>query len=120
MSNETQNVQEKLKSELLTINMGPQHPATHGVLRVEIKTDSEIVAEATPHLGYLHRCMEKHCENVDYRGVIPFCDRLDYLGAMSMEWGYCLALKRCLGQKFLSGQSMFEFLLESFKGSLPI
>lgn len=97
MSNETQNVQEKLKSELLTINMGPQHPATHGVLRVEIKTDSEIVAEATPHLGYLHRCMEKHCENVDYRGVIPFCDRLDYLGAMSMEWGYCLAVEKMLG-----------------------
>ena len=97
MDNENQNFQEKLKSELLTINMGPQHPATHGVLRVEIKTDSEIVAEATPHLGYLHRCMEKHCENVDYRGVIPFCDRLDYLGAMSMEWGYCLAVEKMLG-----------------------
>jgi NADH-quinone oxidoreductase subunit D len=97
MDNENQNLQEKLKSELLTINMGPQHPATHGVLRVEIKTDSEIVAEAIPHLGYLHRCMEKHCENVDYRGVIPFCDRLDYLGAMSMEWGYCLAVEKMLG-----------------------
>lgn len=97
MDNEIQNVQEKLKSELLTINMGPQHPATHGVLRVEIKTDSEIVAEAIPHLGYLHRCMEKHCENVDFRGVIPFCDRLDYLGAMSMEWGYVLAVEKMLG-----------------------
>lgn len=98
MDNPTQNsVQEKLKSDLLTINMGPQHPATHGVLRVEIKTDSEIVAEAIPHLGYLHRCMEKHCENVDYRGVIPFTDRLDYLGAMGMEWGYVLAVEKMLG-----------------------
>ncbi len=76
MSIEQQN-QEKLKTELMTLNMGPQHPATHGVLRVEIKTDSEIVAEATPYIGYLHRCMEKHSENLDYRGVIPLCDRMD-------------------------------------------
>lgn len=88
---------ESLKSDLLTLNMGPQHPATHGVLRVEIKTDSEIVAEAIPHIGYLHRCKEKHSENLDYRGVIPFCDRMDYLAAMSMEWGYCLTVEKMLG-----------------------
>ncbi len=89
--------QEVLKSDLLTLNMGPQHPATHGVLRVEIKTDSEIVVDAIPHLGYLHRCFEKHAENVDYRGVIPFVDRMDYLAAMSMEWGYALAVEKMLG-----------------------
>ncbi len=89
--------QEKIKSDLLTVNMGPQHPATHGVLRVEIKTDSEIVSEAIPHIGYLHRCMEKHSENLDYRGVIPFTDRMDYLAAMSMEWGYSLAVEKMLG-----------------------
>ncbi len=89
--------QEKLKSELLTVNMGPQHPATHGVLRVEIKTDSEIVAEAIPHIGYLHRCMEKHSEELDYRGVIPFVDRMDYLAAMNMELGYVLAVEKMLG-----------------------
>ena len=88
---------EAIKSDLLTLNMGPQHPATHGVLRVEIKTDSEIVAEAIPHIGYLHRCMEKHCEHLDYRGVIPFTDRMDYLAAMSMEWGYALAIEKMLG-----------------------
>lgn len=88
---------EVLKSDLLTLNMGPQHPATHGVLRVEIKTDSEIVAEATPHLGYLHRCFEKHAENLDYRGIIPFTDRMDYLAAMSMEWGYCLTVEKMMG-----------------------
>ncbi|EQC50312.1 putative NADH-quinone oxidoreductase subunit 4 [Bacteriovorax sp. BSW11_IV] len=89
--------QEKLHTDLLTLNMGPQHPATHGVLRVEIKTDSEVVAQAIPHLGYLHRCMEKHCEDVDYRGVIPYTDRLDYLASMSMEWGYSLAVEKMLG-----------------------
>lgn len=87
---------EKLKSELLTLNMGPQHPATHGVLRVEIKTDSEIVAQAIPHLGYLHRCFEKHAENLDYRGVIPFVDRMDYLAAMNMELGYVIAVEKML------------------------
>jgi len=92
-----QPVSEKIKSDLLTLNMGPQHPATHGVLRVEIKTDSEIVAEAIPHLGYLHRCFEKHAETLDYRGIIPFTDRMDYLAAMSMEWGYCLAVEKMLG-----------------------
>ena len=89
--------QENLKTDLLTINMGPQHPATHGVLRVEIKTDSEIVAEATPYLGYLHRCMEKHSENLDYRGVIPFTDRMDYLAAMNAEMGYVLTVEKMLG-----------------------
>ena len=89
--------QEKLKTELLTINMGPQHPATHGVLRVEIKTDSEIVAQATPYLGYLHRCKEKHSENLDYRGVIPFCDRMDYLAAMNAELGWVLTVEKMLG-----------------------
>jgi len=88
---------EKLKSELLTVNMGPQHPATHGVLRVEIKTDSEIVAEAIPHLGYLHRCMEKHSESVDFRGVLPFIDRLDYLASMSQEYTYSAAVEKMLG-----------------------
>ena len=50
-----------------------------------------------PHIGYLHRCMEKHSENLDYRGVIPFCDRMDYLAAMNMEWGYALAIEKMLG-----------------------
>ncbi len=89
--------QEALKTDLLTLSMGPQHPATHGVLRIEIKTDGEILAEAIPHIGYLHRCMEKHSEALNYRGVIPFCDRMDYLAAMSAEWGYCLAIEKMLG-----------------------
>jgi NADH-quinone oxidoreductase subunit D len=89
--------EEELKTDLLTLNMGPQHPATHGVLRVEIKTDGEVVAQAIPHLGYLHRCKEKHSEYLDYRGIIPYCDRMDYLASMSMEWGYCLTIEKMLG-----------------------
>lgn len=88
---------ESLKADLLTLNMGPQHPATHGVLRIEIQTDSEIIATARPHLGYLHRCFEKHTENLEYRQIIPYCDRMDYLGAMSMEWGFCLAVEKMVG-----------------------
>lgn len=86
-----------MNSDLMTVSMGPQHPATHGVLRVEIKTDSEIVTEATPYLGYLHRCMEKHCEQVDYRGVVPFVDRLDYVSSMNNELGYVLGVEKMLG-----------------------
>ncbi len=89
--------QEKIKSDLLTLNMGPQHPATHGVLRVEIKTDSEVVVDAKPYIGYLHRCMEKHSENLDYRGIIPFVDRMDYLGAMNQELGYVTACEKMMG-----------------------
>ncbi len=95
LQEETQD--ENLNTELLTVNMGPQHPATHGVLRVEIKTDSEIVAKAIPHIGYLHRCMEKHCESIDYRGIIPFVDRMDYLAAMNQELVYSMAVEKMLG-----------------------
>lgn len=102
---------EQLKSELLTVNMGPQHPATHGVLRIEIKTDSEIVAAAIPHIGYLHRCMEKHCENLDYRGIIPFVDRLDYLAAMSMEWGYVIAVEKALGTEVPRRAELIRILI---------
>lgn len=83
--------------EIMTLNMGPQHPSTHGVLRLELKTDGEIVADAIPHIGYLHRCFEKHVENVDYPGVIPYVDRLDYCAAMNMELGYVLGVEKLLG-----------------------
>jgi NADH-quinone oxidoreductase subunit D len=83
--------------EVMTLNMGPQHPATHGVLRLELKTDGEVVAEAIPHIGYLHRCFEKHAENVEYPGVIPFTDRLDYVAAMNQELGYVLAVEKLMG-----------------------
>jgi hypothetical protein len=63
-----------LDTDEMILNMGPQHPSTHGVLRIELRTDGEVVKGARPHIGYLHRCFEKHSENVDYPGVIPYTD----------------------------------------------
>ncbi len=85
-----------LKTQELTINMGPQHPSTHGVLRVEIVTDGEVVKAAYPDLGYLHRCFEKHSESREYLQVLPYADRMDYLAAMNMELGFCLAVEKLL------------------------
>jgi NADH-quinone oxidoreductase subunit D len=85
-----------LKTEELTINMGPQHPSTHGVLRVQILSDGEIIRAAYPDIGYLHRCFEKHSENREYVQVVPFTDRMDYVAAMSQELGFCLAVEKLL------------------------
>jgi NADH-quinone oxidoreductase subunit D len=62
-----------------------------------LKTDGEIVADAIPHIGYLHRCFEKHAENVPYAGIVPFTDRMDYCAAMNMELGYVLAVEKLMG-----------------------
>ena len=89
-----------LRTEEMVINMGPQHPSTHGVLRLELIVDGEIVVDVIPHIGYLHRCFEKHAEHMtNYQQVIPYCDRLDYIAAMSMEWSYALAVEKLLGIK---------------------
>jgi NADH-quinone oxidoreductase subunit D len=81
----------------MIVNMGPQHPSTHGVLRLELKTDGEIVKAVRPHIGYLHRCFEKHAENVDYPGVVPYADRLDYVASMGNSLGFALAVERLMG-----------------------
>lgn len=87
-----------LRNEEMIINMGPQHPSTHGVLRLELVVDGEIVVEVIPHIGYLHRCFEKHSEAMtNYQQVIPYCDRMDYLASMNMDWGYALAVEKLLG-----------------------
>lgn len=83
-----------LRTEDMTLSMGPQHPSTHGVLRLELKTDGEIVEEAIPHLGYLHRDFEKHAESLPYPQVLPFADRMDYIAAIHNEWGFCLAVEK--------------------------
>jgi NADH-quinone oxidoreductase subunit D len=74
--------------------MGPQHPSTHGVLRLELKLDGEIVEEAIPHIGYLHRDFEKHAEALPYPQIIPYTDRMDYVAAMNNELGFCLAVEK--------------------------
>jgi len=83
-------------SEEMIVNMGPQHPSTHGVLRLELKLDGEVVREAIPHIGYLHRCFEKHCEKLSYPQIIPFTDRMDYIAAMNQNWGFCLAVEKLM------------------------
>jgi len=85
-----------IKSELLHINMGPQHPSTHGVLRLFITTDGEVVHAVTPYLGYLHRCAEKIAEGNTYHQYVIYTDRMDYLAAMNMNWGYCMAVEDLL------------------------
>ena len=76
--------------------MGPQHPSTHGVLRLVLRTDGEIVSEVTPHIGYLHRCAEKIGENLTPRQWIPYTDRMDYLAGMNMNLGWSLTVEKLL------------------------
>jgi NADH-quinone oxidoreductase subunit D len=80
----------------LLVNMGPQHPSTHGVLRVVVRADGEVVSEVTPQIGYLHRCAEKIGENVTPRQWIPYTDRMDYLAGMNMNLGWALTVEKLL------------------------
>ena len=83
--------------ETMTINMGPQHPSTHGVLQLVLQLDGEIVVKATPHIGFLHRGVEKLSEHRTYHQVLPLTDRLDYLAPMHNNLGYVLAVEKLLG-----------------------
>ena len=86
-----------VRTDEMLISMGPQHPSTHGVLRVLLRTDGEIVSEVTPHIGYLHRCAEKIGENLTPRQFLPYTDRLDYLAGMNMNLGWALCVEKLLG-----------------------
>ena len=88
-----------IQGDQMVLNIGPQHPSTHGVLRLEVMTDGEIVSKITPHLGYLHRCFEKHSENVTYEQVIPYTDRCDYLASMNSNFGYVVAMEELMDIK---------------------
>lgn len=87
----------ELKSSEMVLNLGPQHPSTHGVLRLEVLTEGEIIKEIIPHLGYLHRCFEKHAEALPYNQIIPFVDRMDYIAAMNSEHAYAMGVEKMLG-----------------------
>jgi NADH-quinone oxidoreductase subunit D len=86
-----------LRREEMILNMGPQHPSTHGVLRLEIVTDGEVVMDVIPHVGYLHRCFEKHAESLPFNQIIPYVDRMDYLAAMNSEHAYVMGVEKMLG-----------------------
>jgi NADH-quinone oxidoreductase subunit D len=88
-----------VRTDEMLVSMGPQHPSTHGVLRLVLRTDGEIVSEVTPHMGYLHRCAEKIGENVTPIQFIPYTDRMDYIAAMNMNLGYALAVEKLCGMK---------------------
>jgi NADH-quinone oxidoreductase subunit D len=81
---------------VMTINMGPQHPATHGVLRLVLELDGEVVVKAVPHLGYLHRGIEKLAESMTYPQALTLTDRLDYTSGLSNNLAYCLAVEKLL------------------------
>jgi len=86
-----------IKSEPFVINVGPQHPSTHGVFRLKVTVDGEKVVDAEMIIGYLHRSMEKLAEERTYTQNIPFTDRTDYLSSMSNNLGYCLAVEKLAG-----------------------
>ncbi|MDX1763963.1 MAG: NADH-quinone oxidoreductase subunit D, partial [bacterium] len=91
------NLGPKVPSETMRINMGPQHPSTHGVLRLVLDIDGEKVINAKPMVGYLHRGVEKLGENASYQQIITHIDRLDYISAITNEFAYCRAVEKLLG-----------------------
>ena len=88
-----------VRTETMTVNMGPQHPSTHGVLRLLLRTDGEVIHEVTPHIGYLHRCAEKIGENLSPPQYVPYTDRMDYLAGMNMNLGWALAVEKLVGMQ---------------------
>jgi NADH-quinone oxidoreductase subunit D len=88
-----------VRTDEMLVNMGPQHPSTHGVLRLVLRTDGEIVSEVVPHMGYLHRCAEKIGENLQPIQFVPYTDRMDYLAGMNMNLGWALAVEKLCGMK---------------------
>jgi NADH-quinone oxidoreductase subunit D len=82
-----------LRTEELLLNVGPQHPSTHGVFRIIVKLDGEVIKEAIPVMGYLHRGTEKLAENLSYTQIIPYTDRMDYVSAMTNNYVLCHAVE---------------------------
>ncbi len=83
-----------LHTEELLLNMGPHHPSTHGVCRLVLRLDGEVITGCEPVVGYLHRAIEKICENRTYAQIIPLMDRFEYVTAMMADWGFCLATEK--------------------------
>jgi NADH-quinone oxidoreductase subunit D len=86
----------ELRTETMTLNMGPQHPSTHGVLRLVLELDGEVVLAAEPTIGYLHTGIEKTCEQKKWQQVIPLVERMDYLSAHSNSMAFCLSVEKLL------------------------
>jgi NADH-quinone oxidoreductase subunit D len=93
--NELQKIMAEIKN--YTLNFGPQHPAAHGVLRLVLELDGEVIQRADPHIGLLHRATEKLAESKTYMQSLPYMDRLDYVSMMCNEHAYCLAIEKMMG-----------------------
>ncbi|MCJ7668858.1 MAG: NADH-quinone oxidoreductase subunit D, partial [Anaerolineae bacterium] len=89
-----QRVETRLRTETITLNMGPQHPSTHGVFRMIVTLDGETIVDLVPVMGYLHRCHEKIGERNTYLQNIPYTDRLDYICSMSNNLAYVMAVEK--------------------------
>src|SRR5687768_18621552 len=87
----------ELRTETMTVNMGPQHPSTHGVLRLVLELDGELIRSVTPTIGYLHTGIEKTAEQKKWQQVVPLVERMDYLGAQSNSLAYVLSVEKMLG-----------------------
>ena len=87
----------ELRTETMTVNMGPQHPSTHGVLRLVLELDGEVVVSASPTIGYLHTGIEKTTEQKKWQQVIPLVERMDYLSSHSNSYGFCMSVEKLLG-----------------------
>ncbi len=87
----------ELRTETMTVNMGPQHPSTHGVLRLVLELDGETVVSCSPTIGYLHTGIEKTAEQKKFQQVIPLVERMDYLSAQSNSYAYSLSVEKLLG-----------------------
>jgi NADH-quinone oxidoreductase subunit D len=88
-----------IKTEQFYLNVGPQHPSTHGVFRLRLSLDGEVVTDVEPIIGYLHRGIEKLAESRTYTQIIPLTDRLDYLASMTDNVAYCMAVEKLAGIK---------------------
>jgi NADH-quinone oxidoreductase subunit D len=87
----------RIRTETMMLNMGPQHPSTHGVLRVVLHLEGETVVKAVPYIGYLHRGIEKLCEHITYQMCIPYTDRMDYVASICNNIGFILTVEKLLG-----------------------
>ena len=99
----------QVAEDIMEISMGPQHPSTHGVFRMDVRLEGERVLRLKPVFGYLHRNHEKIAENASYLAAIPYTDRLDYLCSMTNNWGYALAVEshqtRDVGRNIIQARS---------------
>lgn len=98
----------------IVLNMGPHHPSTHGVIRLILTLDGEVIHTVTPDIGYLHRAIEKIAEKTTYYSFVPFTDRVDYLGAMFMNHGYAMAVEKLAGIEVSPRADYLRVLADEF------